>query len=208
MIVSEGMVKIGEIRIFEDERFRARMVRASGAVVALGLAACAAWYALASFTSLPLPPIEPVAGGTDGVPGVGAWLAALAAGTLAPLGVHELVHAALFKLFAPPGTHVGFGADLQQGMLYAAAEGVVYTRRSYLVIALAPTFVVTACLVGVGAALAWPLWTLVTVSVHLAGCTGDWGYARAIRRDRSIAYCEDASWGVAFFAAAPRETEG
>ena len=206
MIVSEGMAKIGEIRIFEDERFRAQMVRASGFVVALGVAASLAWHALSA--SGLLLPFEIAGMAADGAPGIGAWLAALVAGTLAPLGVHEHVHAALFKLVAPPDTRIGFGADLKQGMLYASAEGVVYTRGRYLAIALAPTVVVTACLVGVGAALAWPLWTLVTVFIHLAGCTGDWGYARAIRRDRSIAYCEDTSWGVAFFAAAPRETEG
>ena len=85
-------------------------------------------------------------------------------------------------------------------MLYASAEGVVYGRAQYLTIALAPSVVVTLLLMAVGLGLRWPLWTILVVVVHLSGCTGDWGYVRAIVRNPAIAFCEDTSYGVAFYA--------
>lgn len=188
-----GMKKIASIHTFEDDSFHAWMVRGSTATIVAGLVVAVAWRALSACPGFPLPAFEPI----DGP----AWMLALAAGVVLPLGVHELVHAIAFKAFAPAGSRVSFGANWKLGMVYACAEGVVYTRRQYEVIALAPTIVVTLLLVACGLHLAWPLWTIMTVAVHLSGCTGDWGYIRAIRRDGSIAYCEDTSWGVQFYSA-------
>ena len=47
---------------------------------------------------------------------------------MASFAVHELVHAVFFKLLAPAGAHVTFGANRETAMIYACAEGVVYSR--------------------------------------------------------------------------------
>lgn len=202
----EPMRKIGCIHTFEDERFRSWMVRASVAVLVAGAVVAVVWLVLSMVAGAPVPALELAGvfgGGPDAHPV--AWCVAMALGVVLPLFVHELVHALAFKALAPSASHVSFGADWGLGMLYACAEGVVYTRRSYLVIALAPTVVVTLLVALAGAMLAWPLWAIATATVHLAGCTGDWGYALAIHRDRSIAYCEDTTWGVQFYAAGEGE---
>lgn len=216
------MRKIGGIHTFEDQAFLRSASRMSAGVLVLGVLAGAAWFAgvsaLAAHTGTRLFPFElqAVLGGVgarimgareglDAAPDIVWWLS-FAAAVAASLLLHELVHAFFFKQFAPPGAAVALGANWRLGMLYASAEGIVYTRQQYLIIAVAPSVAVTLLLVAVGIGLKWPLWTIVAVTVHLAGCTGDWGYIRAIRRDASITHCEDTSWGVAFYgddAAAP-----
>ena len=117
------------------------------------------------------------------------WWILLVLVPLASLGLHELVHAFFFSQFAPPGSRVTFGSNWEMGMIYASAEGIMYTRDQYLVIALAPSIVVSLLLMVLGMGLRWPLWTVIVVTVHLTGCSGDWGYVRAIRNDPAIAYC-------------------
>lgn len=131
------------------------------------------------------------------------WWILLVVASLASLALHELVHAFFFRQFAPPGSRVTFGSNLEMGMIYASAEGIIYTRDQYLVIALAPSIVVSLLIMALGMGLRWPLWTIIVVTAHLAGCSGDWGYVRAIRRNPAIAYCEDTSYGVAFYGVGP-----
>ena len=213
----DRMRRIGSIHTFEDRAFLSGIARASVAVLAAGVLVALGWYlvvsALSASSGVPLEPFElRVALGGLGARLMGesaeaasrahidfAWWFLLVAASLAALAVHELVHALCFKRYAPAGSRVTFGANWRLGMLYASAEGIVYRRQQYLVIALAPSVAVTALLVALGIGLKWPLWTIAVATVHLSGCTGDWGYARAILRDPSIAYCEDTSWGVEFY---------
>lgn len=200
------MKEIASIRTFEDEGFQRRMVRGSAAVVAAGVALGVAWFSLGVPERLGLPGSEFAAVVLEGtgphlgpVPPQALWFALGAVGCFASLAVHELVHAAFFRLFAPAGTRVTFGANWKAGMLYACAEGIVYTRRQYLVIALSPTVAVTALLLALGAASGWPLLGFGLAVLHLSGCTGDMLYAAAIWGDARITHCEDTSWGVRFF---------
>ena len=208
------MKKIGAIHTFEDQGFLRRAAHASLAVIAGGVVAAVLWYALfealSGATGVAVLPFElPVALGAVGARMVGAnpvtahvnvmWWVSIALVTLAALVVHELVHGFFFRQFAPAGSRVTFGANLKLGMLYASAEGILYTRQQYTVIALSPSIVVTALLLAIGIGLKWPLWTIAVVTFHLSGCTGDWGYVRAILRDRTITHCEDTSWGVEFY---------
>lgn len=198
--------RIGGIRTFEDEAFQRWMLRASGAVLAGMLIVVLVWALVPAAPDLE---VERWAGGGFDMAAALLWLAALFAGLVAALVAHEAVHALLFKAFAPRGARVTFGAA--QGMVYACAEGVMYTRVRYLAVALAPSVAVTA-LVAVGAAaVEVSLWGLLVGGLHLSGCTGDWGYARAIRRDPAIRWCEDTAWGVAFYgedrAASGREED-
>ncbi len=246
--------------MFEDEAFLRSMRRASAAVALAGLGVAALWglamVALRDVLGAPVVPFElgAVLGslgnrimGAEGGQGFKIWWwILLAVVPIASLGAHELVHAFFFKQYAPPGTRVSFGSNAGMGMLYASAEGVLYTRGQYLVIALAvhafffkqyappgtrvsfgsnagmgmlyasaegvlytrgqylvialaPSIVVSLLIIALGMGLKWPLWTFIVATAHLVGCTGDWGYARAIVADPAIAWCEDTSYGVAFF---------
>ena len=127
------------------------------------------------------------------------WLLALAAASMVALLAHELVHALFFKLLAPSGARVTFGANWSAGMLFACAEGIVYARRRYLTIVIAPTVVVTALVLIIGVAFGTPVLGCAVAAIHLCGCAGDWYYVRTICRNPAIAYCEDTTWGVRLF---------
>lgn len=199
--------------MFGDEAFLRSMRRASAAVALAGLGAAALWglamVALRDVLGAPVVPFElgavlgPLGNrimGAEGGQGFKIWWwVLLAVVPIASLGAHELVHAFFFKQYAPPGTRVSFGSNAGMGMLYASAEGVLYTRGQYLVIALAPSIVVSLLIIALGMGLRWPLWTFIVATAHLVGCTGDWGYARAIVANPAIEWCEDTSYGVAFF---------
>lgn len=97
------------------------------------------------------------------------------------------------------GAKVTFGANRETAMIYACAEGVVYSRRRYMAVCLAPTVVVTAALALGFAFSGYPLLCYLAAGLHLSGCVGDWYYVRTILRDRRIVACEDTSFGVRFF---------
>lgn len=129
-----------------------------------------------------------------------SWIVGLAVVSAASFGVHELVHAVLFKVLAPADARVTFGANLETCMIYACAEGVVYSRMRYMAICLAPTVVLTAAFALGFAFSGYPLLCYLAAGLHLSGCVGDWYYVRTILLDRRIVSCEDTSFGVRFFA--------
>ena len=126
------------------------------------------------------------------------WIVGLAAVSMASFAVHELVHAVFFKLLAPAGAQVTFGANRETAMIYACAEGVVYSRRRYMAVCLAPTVVVTTTLALGFAFSGYPLLCYLAAGLHLSGCVGDWYYVRTILRDRRIVACEDTSLACDF----------
>ena len=168
------MNEISNIHAFEDEDF---------------LHACFVWgMAVLGAFAVCLVPVFMLLGG----PG-------LAAVSAASFAVHELVHGVFFKLLAPVGAKVTFGANRETAMIYACAEGVVYSRRRYVAVCLAPTAVVTTTLALGFAFSGYPLLCYLAAGLHLSGCVGDWYYVRTILRDRRIVACEDTSFGVRFF---------
>lgn len=187
------MNEISNIHAFEDEDF---------------LHACFAWgmIALGVFAVCLVPvfmllgwPADLDAAAAGGWMAVVGWMVGVIAVSAASFAVHELVHALFFKLFAPAGARVTFGANLQTCMIYACAEGIVYSRLQYLVICLAPTVALTVAF-GLGFAFSdYPLLCYLAAGLHLSGCVGDWYYVRTILRDRRIVACEDTSFGVRFF---------
>ena len=198
-----AMIKRSDIHTFEDEAFLRGMTRLSAVAFAGGLAAT---IVLAVVLTVAAPElfdrwlIGTFAPEGDGFFDYLRWFGWIAVATVVALAAHELVHGALFKLFAPAGSRVYFGANWKRGMLYACADGIVYTRRQYLMIALAPSFVVTTALVAAGFACACPTAGAFAAALHLSGCAGDWCYAAEIIRDPAIAYCMDTDWGVCFYA--------
>ena len=181
------MKEISNIHAFEDEWFLRRVLRWSGAVAVAGVAL---GIVLFGFCGVP---VELFDGGS-----VLVWLLGLAAASVAAFALHEGVHAVFFKLFAPAGARVTFGANWDTAMIYACAEGIVYTRGQYLAVSIAPTVLVTALLACVGVAGGYALACYLVAVLHLTGCTGDWAYCARILGDRCIRHCEDTSWGVRF----------
>lgn len=131
------------------------------------------------------------------------WLR-LAAGSLAAyaasLPVHELIHAALFKLLGPAGTKVCFGYE--RGMLYAGCPGVELPRGRFVAVLLAPLVMVSlACLVA-GVALGAPacLGAWAVFALHASGCTGDLYCVLQFLRHPQARWGRDTERGIALLA--------
>lgn len=112
------------------------------------------------------------------------------------MALHELVHAlAMRRMGAAPS----FGADILlkiAPVLYTTAPGHRFSRREYLVVALAPMVVVS----GLGAA-----WVAIgpfgkelvlPLAIHLSGCIGDLWMASMILRQPAETTFEDRRDGV------------
>lgn len=182
------MNEISNIHAFEDEDF---------------LHACFVWgMAVLGVFAVCLVPVFMLLGGPADLDAAeaGGWMVGVIAVSAAAFAVHELLHAAFFKLLAPAGAHVTFGANPETAMIYACAEGVVYSRRRYIAICLAPTVILTAAFALGFAFSGYPLLCYLAAGLHLSGCVGDWYYVWTILRDRRIVACEDTSFGVRFFA--------
>lgn len=196
------MRKRSDIHTFEDEDVLKRMTRDSAVTFVVGVA-----VVLVCGTVLAVVAPDRFDGLLTGIFSEGGrgivdyllWMAWVAVAVVVSLAAHELVHGLCFKALAPACAHVTFGANWKKGMLYASAEGIVYTRAQYMAIALAPTFAVTLLLVAAGFACDCPVAGAFAAVLHLTGCTGDWGYVRALRADPLITHCEDTSYGVCFY---------
>ena len=131
------MNEISNIHAFEDEDF---------------LHACFVWgMVVVGVFAVCLVPVFMLLGGpadldaaaAGGWTAVVGWMVGLAVVSASSFAVHELVHAVFFKLLAPADAHVTFGANRETCMIFACAEGVVYSRARYVAICLAPTIVLT-----------------------------------------------------------------
>lgn len=161
------MNEISNIHAFEDEDF---------------LHACFVWgMAVLVVFAVCLVPVFMLLGGpadldvadAGGWTAVLGWIVGLAAVSAASFAVHELVHGVFFKLLAPAGAQVTFGANRETAMIYACAEGVVYSRRRYMAVCLAPTVVVTTAFALGFAFSDYPLLCYLAAGLHLSGCVGD-----------------------------------
>ena len=121
------------------------------------------------------------------------WWVALAAGTLVALPVHELVHAAAFKLLRP-GCRVSFG--LQSGFLYTRTDGAVLARGRMVAVLLAPAVLVTGALAALALAAGRPVLAVLLAGVHLSGCAGDLLMAEAALRERACTHVRDTETGI------------
>ncbi len=198
------MCEIGNIRAFEDERFLGACLHGSAAVGALGAVVGIVLFGFVAPTKSELPSVA--AGGF--IPVV-IWAVALIVSTVLVFAAHEAVHALFFKLFAPAGSRVRFGAHRETAMIYACAEGIVYRRAHYLIVTMAPTVALTLALAALACLSGYSLACYIVAALHLTGCVGDWYYAVTILGDRAIRACEDTAWGVRFLDRVPaEESEG
>jgi len=126
------------------------------------------------------------------------WLALLGVVSMLALPVHELVHAAAFKILSHGTASIRFG--FANWMLYTSAAGTILPRRAFCVVLLAPAVLVTSALAVGATVLGWPLLGWFLAVVHLAGCTGDWGYVRIIASEPQAVLIRDTDRGITLYA--------
>lgn len=122
------------------------------------------------------------------------WLGWLAVLYVVSLPLHELVHAAFFKMLGPAGTRITFG--YKSGMLYAGCPGARLPRGRFITVLLAPFVVLALGYLALGLGFhAWLLaWCLFFA--HTAGCAGDFYFVWLILRHPEADLCEDTATGI------------
>ena len=113
--------------------------------------------------------------------------------------VHEAIHAVLFRQL---GGSPRFGVGLYGGLLpgvYVTAPGTLFSRGQFLLIALAPTVVISV--VGFLLVLLAPFggYLVVPLAAHLACCLGDWDLAVATLQRPRGTLVEDTAVGARFY---------
>ncbi|MBM6775603.1 DUF3267 domain-containing protein [Olsenella profusa] len=177
---------LADIDVLGDAALQGRIARLSGALALVGLAGGVA-AGLAS-------------GADGGAVATPWWWVALVAATFLALPVHELVHAAAFKLLAP-GCRVTFG--LEGAFLYTSAAGTVLPRGRMVVVLLAPSVVVTAALALGALAAGCPALAVLLAAAHLAGCAGDLLMAVAVLREPACTHVRDTEHGIDLLSDSP-----
>ena len=121
------------------------------------------------------------------------WWVALAAGSVVALPVHEVVHAAAFKLLGAGG-RVSFG--FQDAFLYTKTDGAVLSRARMVAVLLAPTVLVTAALASAALAAGRPVLAALLAGIHLSGCAGDMLMAAACLQEPACTHVRDTETGI------------
>ena len=121
------------------------------------------------------------------------WWVTLALGSLVALPVHELVHAAAFKLLCP-GCRVSFG--FKDAFLYTKTDGALLRRGCMVAVLLAPSVLVTAALVALALGAGLPVLAILLAGVHLSGCAGDILMASATLREGDCTHARDTETGI------------
>jgi hypothetical protein len=110
--------------------------------------------------------------------------------------LHELVHGlAMWRMGAAPS----FGADILLKMapvLYTTAPGHLFSRREYLVVALAPMVVVSSLGAAWVAMGPFGKELVPALAVHLGGCIGDLWMVGVILKEPAETTFEDRRDGV------------
>ena len=125
------------------------------------------------------------------------WWVSLAVGTLVALPVHELVHAAAFRLLCP-GCRVGFG--FQDAFLYTKTDGAVTSRGRMVAVLLAPAILVTGALAAATLCAGRPALAVLLAGTHLSGCAGDLIMAAAALREPGCTHVRDTDVGLDLLA--------
>lgn len=131
---------------------------------------------------------------------VGDFFFALAALILVILPLHELLHAAAYRLTGARDIRWGWSARM--AAVWVIAHRFVVGTRAFLVVALAPFVILNALLVA--AALAWPRQAVPLLFVllwHLHGSAGDWSLLNFVwlHRGRGFWTFDDATTGKSYF---------
>lgn len=122
----------------------------------------------------------------------------LVVGYLVCLPLHELTHAAFFKLLGPAQTHITFGYST--GMLYAGCPGTRFSRRAFIAILLAPLVLISLLCIVFGALIHDPLIAWGLFMLHASGCSGDVYFVWCIMKNPQATLCEDTNKGMRLLA--------
>jgi hypothetical protein len=132
-------------------------------------------------------------GAQPGGPEVPWWLGLIVLALV--LLVHELVHAAAIALL---GHQPRLGAKLDKGVLYATADGALFRRDEFIMIALAPLVVITA--VGLWLVVVLPdtlaYWAALAVVFNASGAVGDLWMTGVVFRYPANALVRDEADGI------------
>lgn len=162
------------------------------------LLAAAGFVLLWNRAAAPLRPPDP-SGIT--VPGALSFII----GVLLVLPLHELLHGLAIRAF---GHRARYGFKFETGVLYTTADGALFRKHEYIVVALAPVVVISV--VGLALLVTGPAWLSDTVSiiiiVNAGGAVGDlWMAWTLLRYDRS-ALIRDEQDGFRIYLPAKQET--
>ena len=176
----DHMQKIADIDILGDKDLQLRVTRLSLAILAATLVAAV---------------LLAVCGALEHVDVW--WWVALALGVVVALPVHELVHAAAFRLLCP-GCRVSFG--FQDAFLYTKTDGAVVARGRMVAVLLAPAVLVTAALATLTLALGCPVLAVLLAGVHLSGCAGDLLMSAAALDEPRCTHVMDTETGISLLS--------
>ena len=126
---------------------------------------------------------------------------------LALLPLHELIHAAAYRLLGAQQT--SFDMNFKKFYFMALADKFVANRREFTIVALAP-FVVISCLLLVGmlfGPVPWKFSLLGALLTHATMCSGDFGLLNyfAEHRDMDVVTFDDVASKVTYFYGKTRE---
>ena len=121
-------------------------------------------------------------------------------GILLALVLHELTHGVVMQMF---GAKPRYGVLWKQAMFYATTPGYAYRRNDYLLVILAPLFILSILVIlGMWFAQGSTLWVALLAicgAINASGAIGDLWIAIIVLRYASTAYVMDERDGVRVF---------
>ena len=123
----------------------------------------------------------------------------LLVGTLLTLVLHELTHGVVMQMF---GAKPRYGVLWKQAMFYATTPGYAYRRNDYLLIALAPLFILSILVILGMWLMQGTLWVALLAicgTINASGAIGDILIAIIVLRYTSTAFVMDERDGVCVF---------
>lgn len=184
------MKTIREINFFEDEELLRQM-----SFVSLILLAIPVLFLIAVICVLTFRDGEGFLAFAEVVDGMNIimWVVALILVNVAAVFVHELIHAAYFKRYAPDA-EMTFG--IKDDMILTGCPGTVFTRSQMFNILIAPAAWMTLVF-ALAAFLGAPsVLCCLSLFIHLAGCAGDLISAWTIKQEPRCTHCEDTLVGI------------
>ena len=128
----------------------------------------------------------------------------LVVGTLLTLFLHELTHGVVMQMF---GAKPRYGVLWKQAMFYATTPGYAYRRNDYLLIVLAPLFILSILVIlGMWFAQGNALWVALLAicgAINASGAIGDLWIAIIVLRYTSTAYVMDERDRIRVFLSNP-----